>query len=435
MTSEKLPKLGPFPAGVNNVAKEDSLPVDENGNQTSLRSAINVDLDNDGWPSRRQGRELMVEADRAHSLFPTADHLFGVVDGDLKAYNASFAEQTVRAGVGPRFASFAHVNDDVFWTNGVTHRRVAADLSDHPNAIATPTPPIATAAASGGLAAGEYLVSLTWSDVDGRESGASHPVVVDVAANGGIMLTNLPAAPEDAVTLHAYASPPNADPAILYRAYSLPAGATTLLLGKHQPGVTLKTQWLVPLPPGDIVRLFNGRLLVAFGAMLAWSDALRFGLMHPDNTLRMGQGITLMEPVGDGGDAGAGVFIADHKRTYFLSGNGPEQWQRVIRYPHSAVPGTSLLVPGNVLGLETTQLVAFWLATNGVFCIGMPGGTVAPVTEDRLALPEGERGAVMFREVDGLRQLITSFITGGGNRFGVSDSAVGTVRRHGVTLD
>lgn len=426
--------VGPWPAGVNNVAPEDGLPTDPNtGAVVALREAVNVDLDNDGYPSRRKGRTNRVAADRAHSLFASPEYLFAWVDGDLKAFDNGLNEAaTIRSSIGERHISYAQVNDEVYWTNGVYIGRVTAELEARTVGVLVPPTPTLTASATGGMEAGDYEVAITWVDTEGQESGACPSQVITVPAGGGVVLTNLPAGAADIYETRVYCSAPNGE--VLYKVAGLNPAQPVYYLTVHTAGKALDTQWLLPMPPGDIIRFWNGRVFVAATNFLCWSEGLRFGLMHQDNTLRFGARITLLEPVGEGGDGG-GLYIADHKRTYFMSGDSPDKWSRVIKYPHAAVPGTSMVLPGTALGLETTSPVAFWMATNGVMVAGLPGGRVLPLTEGRLALPDAERGASMYREYDGLRQVVLSFLSGERNVASVSDSASATIRRHGVTVD
>lgn len=425
VSDEQTVTLGPWPQGVNNTAKEHALPAG------ALRAAVNMDLDDAGNPSRRGGFFNVVAAQRGHSLFGGASHLLAVVDGDLRAYDPNLSETTLRAGVGDRYATAAQVLDEIYWSNGVQIRRFDAELGDHPVWLDTPPAPGATPAAHGGLAAGDYEVALTWRDARGRESGASAAAVVTVPANGGITLT-LPTVPaEGASVLRVYASAP--DGTVLYHAIDVPAGQPMLLLGAHSPGKACETQWLHPLPPAAFLRFWNGRVLAGAGNLLCWSEALRFGLMHHSNTLRVGATLTLVEPLGEGTEF-AGVFVADHARTYWLAGGDPKNWQRSIRYPHAAVPGVSAVLPGTAFGLESAAPVAVWLASNGVFCLGLPGGEVRPLREGELALPDGERGTAAFREVNGFRQMMTSYLAGGAQRMAATDSASATVRRNGVTV-
>ena len=94
-----------------------------------------------------------------------------------------------------------------------------------------------------------------------------------------------------------------------------------------------------------------------------------------------------------------------------------------------------MLVPGSVFGLETTAPVAYWLARNGVFCLGLPGGQVIPMKEESLALPvDAERGAAAVLLFDGIRQVLASTFGGLPNTAAASDSADVTVRRNGVSI-
>jgi hypothetical protein len=165
------------------------------------------------------------------------------------------------------------------------------------------------------------------------------------------------------------------------------------------------------------------------GNVLIWSEAYRLGLMHPDNHIVLGSEATLLEPVGDGTDA-AGVWVADHKRTYFMAGADPATWQQQARYPHAAVPGTSMTLPGSYFGLEITGDVAYWMARNGTPCIGLPGGQLIPLREDALALPvDAERGATGMMLFDGIFQLLTTTIAASANAAAASDSVDATVTR------
>jgi hypothetical protein len=426
-------QIGPWPQGVNNVAKEHQLPVDETtGAQESLRAAVNVALDEKGNPSRREGYENVVTAGRAHSLFPTDQRLLAVVDGQLMSYDRDLRSLGVlRANVGDVYATCAKAVDDHYWSNGVEIRRFDAEFNDNPGWVPTPHTPTVAPRSSGGMDAGDYEIALTWKDEFGRESAPSPSVVVTVPDGGGVTLSNLPAAGEGVVSTCVYCSGANGQ--VLYYATELSPSQPTLYLGKFKAGEPLETQWCLPMPPSHILRFWNGRLWGASRNMLGWSLPLRYGLMHQDNTLRFGDNITMIEAVGEG--EGGGLFVADHLRTYFLS--GPiDNLQRVIRYSAAAVPGTSTVVPGTAVGLPSSELVAFWMARNGNLVIGMPDGKVLPFTENKLALPvDAERGAVMQGVFSNMRQIITTILSSGDNAMAASDAASATVRRHGVTVD
>lgn len=160
-------------------------------------------------------------------------------------------------------------------------------------------------------------------------------------------------------------TPPDGD--VLYQQADLLTSATSTNVGNLTQTAKLETQWLHPLLPAQCLRYGHSRLFGLAGNVLIWSEPYRFGLMAPDNHVVLGSEATLLEPVGDGTD-GAGVWVADHKRTYFMAGADPEDWQQQARYPHAAVPGTSCTVPGGYFGLDITSNVAFWMARNGTPC-------------------------------------------------------------------
>lgn len=438
---QKLLKEGRFPDGVNNVVKETDFPRDENGHIRAARELVNVDLDGAGHPQMKRGHVVLDPA-TSHSLHCTetetnqAGHLLSVVGGDLKAFDdpgdGLVEVATLIEGLGERFLTYASDDFDTWWSNGLSNGRIDVDLQLHPFWLDTPAPVQLATSSNGGLAAGTYEISVTVVDADGRESGASNPSVVTVTAGQGIVVT-LPAAPAGAARWRIYRSTQDGD--VLYLVEQLPIGTITALLGHAITRQALKTAWLFPMPPCDVLRYGHGRMLgIGSNNVLMWSEAYALGLMHDQNHMLLGAKGTLLEPVGQGGD-GAGWFVADHKRTYFLAGADPKEWRQVIRYPHAAVPGTSLTLPGTVFGLDIEAPVAFWVASNGTFCLGLPGGIVKPLRENELAMPrDSERGAAAFFEFEGIRQIVTSILAGAQNPLGVTDSAVAEIRRHGVSL-
>jgi len=421
--------MGGFPAGLNNRAADTAGPENDAGAPIALREAVNVSLHNDGSPFRRPGQTQRVTG-KAHSLFAFHDWLLSVVDGELRGYrqaqDGSLTLDVTLATPGDRFCSFASDDYSAWWSNGVTSGRIGEDLTAHPFWVGTPNPVTVAAVSNGGLAAGRYEVSVTAVDAEGRESGASGPVQLLLSAGQGLNVT-LPSIPEACLRWRVYVTPPDGD--VFYQCADLPANAGGYVIGVHTPGAKLETLWLQPLVPCQCLRYGHSRLFGLAGNVLIWSEAYRLGLMHPDNHIVLGSEATLLEPVGDGTDA-AGVWVADHKRTYFMAGADPSTWQQQARYPHAAVPGTSMTLPGSYFGLEITGDVAYWMARNGTPCIGLPGGQLIPLREDALALPvDAERGATGMMLFDGIFQLLTTTIAASANAAAASDSVDATVTR------
>lgn len=416
-----------FPAGLDNVSPEQSLPRDEGGNPVAARALVNLDVI-DGKPRTRAGYARLAEG-RWHSPGKlTGRALFAVKDGDLVQLDSNGnVLQTIRAGVGERRISYAEVNGDLLWSNGQAFRRITGDtLADLPGWIEAPGAPDVAAHADGGLTAGNYAVAMTWLDAAGRESGAWGVVDATVGLGQGIRVFNIPPAPEYAVRARIYVSTANGSE--LYAAKDISPLATNVLVTAadvREAGKALETLWHASFPPCDLLRHQNGRLLGVKGNLLVWSPPLRQGLHHSDDYMRCGAEITLMEPL-----EGAGVWLADHARTYWLQGTSPREWRRIGKHDKPAVRGTSIVVPGTVVGVDTSAPVAFWLAADGVFCVGMPDGNLIRLKEGQLALPYGEEGAILFREHAGLRQLVATYMSRGANGMAMTDRASATVTRY-----
>ena len=75
-----LVALGPFPGGVNNVARETSVPA------RSLREAINVNLSDDGKLRRREGYTLLESLPNASSIIGAGRRGFILAGSDLHAF-------------------------------------------------------------------------------------------------------------------------------------------------------------------------------------------------------------------------------------------------------------------------------------------------------------------------------------------------------------
>lgn len=426
-----------WPGGVNNVQKETAVPAIGNEDQLGqLRGASNVNLNDAGEVESRAGYTQRF-AGPSHSLFATMSYLFGVTSGVLRAISANLSATNVTTGVGESDLSYTMVGGYLYWTNGVVLRKVDDDLNDLPVGVECPgQPSVAAYASAGGLFAGQYQVAITYLSSTGEESGSSLATLVDVEEGQGIQLTGIPVH-ATASWVRIYVSNANGD--VLYHATDIPNGSTTYIIGVGQRTRALETQFMYPMPAGQIVRYIGGRLMVATRNILRWSPPLRPNLTQPDNFRRYGGDITMLEGVGDGPTFGYYIGAnhdqnPDKASVYFISGTDPKAQGNMRAYPAGVVPGTAIQIEGTKLGLEYAGKVPYWLSTNGMFCAGLPGGRVIPLTESRFLADTGAtRGASLYRELNGIKQLITTASGGEVAAGRASDEAIATVRRHGVT--
>lgn len=422
--------MGPWPAGVNNLAREGRLPTDENGRAVALREADNIDLDRAGFARRRGGTERFYEGTLSHSLWGHDALPFAlfVDDGELQAVEPDGGVTALGVAMGNLPVSYDLFGDRVLFCNAMASGMIGLDMQ--PRAWAAEQPagqPHAATIAGYGLNPGQYQVAITFSDDLGRESGqALAAVVVDVADGQGIQLTDIPV-PQSAATVRVNVYLTDANDQVLRLHSSLPAGTTTTIIGAPAQGRAAMTQFLTTMPAGAHVRLLNGRQFVADGRYLRWSPPMRYGLTdRSQNVIRFNAPIDMVQPAGQGTQS-AGLFVAAGKRTYWLGGPDPAQWSQTIANGHGTVPGSALEVSGAVLGFDSAAPVAFWLARNGQFVVGLPGGQAMPLKRGEFVANDADRAAVLLREQAGISQIITALRGPRANTFAVSDRAVAHV--------
>lgn len=435
---EDLHPLGPWPKGVNNVAAAEFVPEDQ------LRSAKNVDIRDDGMPSMRKGFVKRVDATNSHSLWSDKHLSFGIyVDvAELIAVDSGWNKTNLLSGFSDAPVSYAYANDSAYLSNGKITARIDKNRVAHPWGIESPSgDPIVTAISGvGGLSAGDYQVALNFADKYREEGGAGLSTTVTVPEGGGIALADIPQpVAADTTKIRVNVSKTNGDK--LYWHRDLPRGTTTYQFGVSQLGRMLKTQLLVPMPPGTCVTLFNTRLYVANGNLLIPSEPYFYGLRNPTIFFRVPGKITMVQP-SRWADIG-GLYVSAGGVTYFLRGAGPlgssntVGFSRVPAYEFGAVPGSDTRVPGSKLGIDgiTQDSVPVWMAENGVMCAGLSDGNIVPITEGRLELPQFERGASIFIERPSRRQVLFNLSGIGAPSAAVAgDSVVATVTRNGVTV-
>lgn len=218
----------------------------------------------------------------------------------------------------------------------------------------------------------------------------------------------------------------------MYASATLPVGTMGVHIMSLPSGKKLETQFYESLPAGQALCLYKGLLMSARDNVLYFSKPLQYGVYNPtEDYLQIAGRIDLLKGVQNG------VYIAAGKRTYFLSGNSPEEFQLRIVHAHGAVPGTGLVIPASTFdfdGLKTGNVVVWW-ATNGTMVVGFPDGQISILREAELALPEYSRGAILARRQDGAKQLVSVLSEPKrDNALAVADTVSATVYRNGIEL-
>lgn len=428
----RMVELPGFPYGIDNLSQETGVKAN------ALREAVNVDLDEEGRPRRRRGYERALTGN-FHSLTEAFGYLFVVKDGQLLAYDEGMNTTVLASGFAEeQHLAYAQLGERLWFTTPNRTAMITAALAVLPIwPECPPQPQFSTQADIGGLRAGAYQVVLTARDGLGRESGATIAVLVQVPDNGAILIDNLVALPPRQ-NYRIYMT--RADEDELYFARDVPIGMTSMMIGvtpltKHLDD---GQQWLRPMPAGQAICYSAGRLWVARGQYLYYSEPLRYGAMGLDNYIRMAPDITMLAPAGEAENAG--MYVGVGKRTLYLSGPAPQTMQMIVARPAGVVMGTYRKVHTSLFLSSMPDLppttAALWLSSDGVLCLGLPGGQVKPITQTRMKMTEdANRGALMLRNEDGLNQVTASLEGGVHPRAAASDQLTGTIYRGGIAVD
>lgn len=415
----RTPSAGPFNLGVNNRRPEFDLRTRDG---SYLRAGVNVDISETGSVRRRQGSSKILAGTDVHSLWGALDDAY-YVDGSTMLhvrdlYGDSVITPVDAAMAKGRRVSYAAVGPDVFYTNGDKigriHEKVAYPLGCTPLTHA----PVVVGMSGGSLGQGVYRICFAFQNADGEHSITTTPQRVDVGANGKIVVSGLPTTwPSDVTALVVFATSPNDD--ALRRIWTLAAPASSLTLATPMSfGARCQTALMARMPAGDIVRELNGRLFVAVGNALYYSEPYAYALMNPErNYILFHEPISVIEPVNNG------LYIISDQ-TYWVSGDiASAELNPVL--PYGAIPYSS----GQVLHKNE----CFWMSLRGLV-IGDQNGSVRNAQEDNVAVLPASAGAALMRESDGVKQLIASTFGSGVSQAAARSYMDAEIVRKGTTL-
>jgi hypothetical protein len=372
-------RLGPYLLGIDNVSPQTGLA------HSAVRDAVNVDFDREGGVRRRRGLGTVLRATSGAGAIYSSRAGIGYVQDGATLYSAVYGGTLTLTQVAALHSadllSFADLTDAVVYANRTTLGIVKPDGTARALGVESPGALGVTVGTSGGMDAGRYGVAIAY--LAGEEEGALGAIVFrDVPAGGGLTLA-LPTPSEAIVTaINVYQTQVNGDAMALRM--RVPVALSSFLLGRTNPGRLAATIGLDRTPPGNIVRYWRGRLLVARGNAVYISEPQRYGLYNPTTGfIQEARRIVLLEPV-DGG-----VFVGTSTGVMFYAGATPKEWSRTVTDSAPPVPFAGAQVPARELGSElggaAGRYLAMWLTRAG-FVIGNADGSLAQPQANRLRL-------------------------------------------------
>jgi len=407
--SSNTPQSRGFKAGMNMLAPDYAMP------EGAVRDATNLDVTNEGVLRTRQGFAATPEVPgvRCHSMF-AASGIRLHADGSSLKRTVGASTSVVASVQAAQLICYAALPDgSIAWSDGTKTGRVTK-ASSGALALQSPGAPVLSEVPSGRLSGGTYQAAITWVSADGSESPPSLPVSVSVADDCGFVASGIPsAAPAGAVAWVLYCS--HVNEGVLFEAASAAVGTTSAVIDAPPTGRPLESLFQANMPAGQAMAFAAGRLLVARGNVLYWSEPHRYGVTRPASSfVQLAAPISMIAPTQDGvyvgtldaKGAGEVVFLAG-----FDFGNQP---YRPVT-PYGAYPGTLTDMP------HTMQMV--WASPQG-FVVADNSGQITNISFDKMAFPQASRGGSLIREQNGIRQIITSLEpVGSENPFAVSDYA------------
>ena len=385
--------IGPF-LGMNNQLPQTQYNVPDEGD--FVRDARNVDILDSGTLRRRGGYTKLLDG-RFSSLYAAGRIALCVHDGHLCRINALSDGQwstTQLCQVRGTTVSYALVGEQVFCTDGYGVWRYAGMAVIH-NAVAAPQAPLVEMS-TGGLPEGAYRFLCTRVRAFGEESaaGASAEAILDGSSGVTVTVDNTPDWPDERLCL--YMTTANGE--VFYRVAYVNAGETVTVASMPDLHGACQTTDLAPMPAGDIIRFFGGRLFTAKGPVLNSSRPYAHGLHHPEEDFfQFPQAITKVETVTDG------MFICAD-RTWFMSSDFASM-REVL--PYGAIKGDAARMPDGSL---------CWTTPRGIVQ-AMPGGEIRNIQEGKVKVDintDTTAGTTLI-ERDGLQQVVSTRLVRGSN--------------------
>lgn len=385
MATAKPYQAGPF-LGMNNKLPAEKLVGDKGA---FVRDAVNVDLNDAGAFQRRPGGSLVQAAVRGRSLWSEGDGICYYADGaKLKSFDGTDVLDVADLASADANVTYTSTPRGVVWSDGAQLQLISLGISAALSVPEVNPSPVVTAAAGGGLQPGIYSVAFANLNASGERSALSELIQVDVPADGAIEL-NFPAARAHDTEIYVTA----AGGSQLFRELTMPGadtfGRVALITSAGTP---VSDEIEAAMPPGDMVREYMGKLITVVGPYAFYSLPYAYGRYHPaKNFIALDGDITLCEP------CESGVYLATAKRTWFLRGNDVASAELVPLAPFGAIP--------NTMASEPNSNALWWSSPRGA--VRASGGAIELKQDANIAFGAATAGAALFREENGLSQLVS----------------------------
>ena len=145
-------------------------------------------------------------------------------------------------------------------------------------------------------------------------------------------------------------------------------------------------------PIGTIVRSFSGRIYIAEGDTLWYSEPFGPNLFRKaTGYVKVPGRIVMIAPVM------AGLFVSTEFKIYFLAGSNPKEFTQQVVAHYPAIEGTDVEVDGiALLSGEISPLPVQMFTTRNGICVATYEGKLINLTFDTLDYPNAVRGTAIY---------------------------------------
>ena len=395
--------LGPWPKGMNNRQAAYSIPPGQ------VARAVNGQFDLLGKFRRRAGYAKVQPALAAHSGFSCSHGTFVVQNGTLSSWDGAAFTALVPGIKGP--VAYLTYNDQVFWTDGFSTGRIVNGVAKRWGIVPPVFAPLVVVQAGSTSPIGQVNLYATFIRADGVESGASQVVEVQAGQGDSIVLSGLPTSDDpDVRALVIYAGRGE----VYYREATVPVGQMSVSLSLRASGIITQPRIGLPPPPGLQLAIFRGRIFIAQGRVLWYTDLYDAERYDPaSNYILFQDDIDLIAAVDGKPRLRApvtGIYVAAGQSTIFLRGETVEDFLYAVVLHYGAVRRTLVPIP------NTNNFM--WMTPRGAI-MTTDDGELQNLQEASIAMSDttASDGAAYIREAGGNRYFIATTQASGENVF------------------
>jgi hypothetical protein len=394
--------------GLNNVLPAEELLRKENFQTIGyyLSKAKNIDIDNNRKPRRRAGYAPFYSGG-AHSLWsPENGNICLFREGTtLKSLSEDFlSASTLRTGItGNLSMAYLFLDNKVYYSDGNITGIIENGASRSWGLSLPPSP--ALSPIPGILPSGNYQVCLTYVRNDGQESGASESTIITLTnSTSGIRIGGIVASNDSTVTkINIYVT--RRDSELFYKTYTLSNASQTIdrISEDGLSAIPLKTQFLSPPPPGQILEYYGGMIHVGSFDVDWYTEPFKYELCNMGtNFIQFEDDLTLVGAVDDG------IYFGTDNEITFALGDHPKKFQFLEKADYGAIFGTMQKIKRPDVGQNEVMATLITFASKKGICIGGKGGELINKTRDIYDYNPTDSGAGFIRREAGIDQYLVT---------------------------